>query len=363
VCICGSFLFASAAETDPRISAIADHVLSAQVPPGGIANTPRDAAQSRTFLTTYNFGGLALARAYELTGNPKYSTAARRFIEFWIAHQNRNPDRFGVAGTTYDLDYLRDGGKLEPHIYDKSSPPNTGGPGYDAADADPPIIAITAVRYFRATHDLSLLKSHADNWQLTERAMTAMLDHDGLTWAHPKYRIKYLMDAVEAQVGFDALADIWRAIGDNEKSAHSRALAEQMRRDIASLYSAKTGCYDWNRDEAGAQQSCDWHNVYPDTMEQLWPAVWGVEDARSPHSRAAWALFLQHWPRWASDERLKGWPHIAVVAMHLDDADQSQAREQIDHILRDRMNDDSWEVNQMYFALLAVAGETDGRDR
>ncbi|HSV12962.1 MAG TPA: hypothetical protein VLI90_01785, partial [Tepidisphaeraceae bacterium] len=290
------------------------------------------------------------------------ATAARRFITFWLAHQNHQPDRFGVAGTTYDLDYLRDGEKLEPHLYDKSSPPNTGGPGYDAADADPPIIAITAARYFRATHDLDLLKSHADNWQLTEHAMTAMLDRDGLTWAHPKYRIKYLMDAVEAQVGFAALADIWQALGDDAKSVHTRALSNQMRRGIASLFSEKTACYDWNRDEAGAQQSCDWHNVYPDTMEQLWPAVWGVEDARVPHSQAAWSAFVQHWPQWSSQNQMLNWPHTAVVASHLDDADQKQAREQIDRILSQRMNDDAWEVNQMYFTMLAIAGETDGRD-
>jgi hypothetical protein len=355
--ICGLTLSAAAAP-DPRIEKITERVLSAQVPPGGIANTPRDVVQSRTFLTSYNFGGLALVRAYELTNDPNYAAAARRFIEFWLAHQNHQPDRFGVTGTMYDQDYWRDdGGTLEPHVYDKSSPPNTGGPGYDAADADPPIIAITAARYVRATHDLALLQSHADGWLLIERAMTAMLDRDGLTWAHPKYRIKYLMDAVEVQVGFGALADIWRALGDEANAARNQKLADQVKAGIASLWSNKTGCYDWNRDEVGAQQACDWRNVYPDTMEQLWPAVWGVEDAHSPHSRAAWSAFVQHWPRWSSEDRLLGWPHAAVVGLRLDGADKNGAREQVNRILSKRMNDDSWEVNQMYFALIAVAGE------
>ena len=61
---------------------------------------------------------------------PKLSSVC--VAQFWLAHQNETPERFGVIGTMYDQDYLRSaGGKLEAHVYDSSSPPNTGGPGYD----------------------------------------------------------------------------------------------------------------------------------------------------------------------------------------------------------------------------------------
>jgi len=193
--------------------------------------------------------------------------------------------------------------------------------------------------------------------------MTTMLDADGLTWAHPRYRIKYLMDAIEVQAGFRALADIWHALGDETKAARNRQLADRVARGIDSLWSAKSGCYDWNRDKVGHQPQCDWSVIYPDATEQLWPALWAADGAATPRDIAAWSAFAKHWPRWPHEDRLLNWPEVAVVATRGDATDRANAREQIDRILRERLNDDRWEVNQMYFTLLAIEGEADGRER
>jgi hypothetical protein len=346
---CGDAL---AANVDPRADRIATLVLACQLPSGGIADTPNDAKQSHVFLTSYNFGGLALAKAYQTTHDAKYADACRRFIEFWLDHQNDKPDRFGVVGTMYDQDYIRASDTVKPHVYDASSPPNKGGPGYDAADADPPIIAITAYQYFLATGDLDLLKRHHAARDRIGEAMSTMLDpRDGLTWAHPKYKIKYLMDAAEAQAGFDALSHIADACGLHIAAKENAILAIRMRRGIASLWSDKHGCFDWNKDEAGHAQACDWSKVYPDAMEQLWPALWGAEDAQSLRTIAAWKAFVAHRPDWPQSDELLTWPQTAIIASGQGEKDS--ARRQIDRIVSTKLDDDRWEVNQMYFVLLA----------
>jgi hypothetical protein len=250
----------------------------------------------------------------------------------------------------YDLDYVKATGQLENHIYDDSSPPNTGGPGYDAADADAPFIAIIAYQYYLATGDIALLQRHATQFDLIGQSVKAMLDSDGLTWAHPRYKMKYLMDAAEAQCGFASLSHIFQICGDRERAALYTELADRMRGGIASQWSPSKNWYFWTRQENGGRQPCDWSHIYPDSMEELWPAVWDAEDSQSPQSRSVWRNFVSHWPHWPRQENLLDWPQVGFVAGRLGDA--ADAQEQTRAILGKHFPRGDWEVNQMYFTLL-----------
>lgn len=332
----------------PQIDRIGQLVLNCQVPAGGIARTRGEMRDAKTFLTSYSFGGLALAKAYQMTGKPEYAQGSKRFIEFWMDHQNAR-DRWGVVGSMYDLDYTRDG-TLQPHVYGNDSSSNAGGPGYDAADADPPMIAAAADAYVQATGDVDLLKRYAEGFDRIGQCVAAMLQSDGLTFAHPNYKMKYLMDAAEAHAGFVALHHIFQACGDATKAAHYAELAARMEKGIGSLWSEKNGCYDWVRDEAGGQQHCDWRIVYPDTTEQLWPALWGIDAGDSPRTRQVWKGFVAHWPHWAQADDFLTWPAAGLVALRAGDVADGQT--QTRRILEKEWNNDAWEVNQMYFTML-----------
>lgn len=351
------------ADTGPSLKTtvkqIADAIESCQFADGAIANDRVSRGKPNCFVTTYNFGGLGLVKAYEITGEQEYLRDALRFVDFWMGQQNVKPDRWGLVGTIYDRVELP--GKPS-RLFDYAEGSSKGGPGYDASDADAPMIAITAWRCYALTRDAQPLRSHRDGFDLIGRTIQATQQTDGLTWAHPNYKVKYLMDASEAYAGFSALAQIFAALGDQQLSVHYREDANKIQAGIASLWNAEDGYYAWAKFADGSLQGMDWAKLYPDSVEQIWPLLWGAEQPNSARSKRMWSEFASHQPHWA-DEDLD-WPAAGAVAAIM--GDTIGAQRQTRRILAARMNDDGWEVNQMYAAMLScwfesnLNGTTDG---
>jgi hypothetical protein len=330
---------------------IADAILSCQFPNGAITGSRAKRKQRHAFVTTYTFSGMALVKAYEVTGEKKYRDAAVRFIDFWMSKQNHTPDRWGLVGTIYDQ--VENEGK-PPRVFVYTEGASKGGPGYDASDSDAVMVAMTAWRCFKVGGDIALLQRHAEGFDLIGQSMRATQQSDGLTWSHPNYKMKYLMDVAEVYAGYSALADIFDALHDAEKSAMYRKYANEARRGIASLWNEEKGYYGWAKDEAGKLQDVDWKTMYPDSAEQIWPVLWGAESPDSPRSKRMWKEFTVHHPHWM-DEDLD-WPSIGTVAARM--GDTADCEKQTRKILEQRLNSDTWEVDQMYFTLLnCIAAE------
>jgi hypothetical protein len=345
------FVVAGAARAQPTsVDAIVKAVTEAQFEDGAIANTRAARRAGNAFVTTYNFGGLALVKAYEMTGRRAYLDGARRFVEFWMSRQNETPDRWDVVGTFYDQ-VETDGLPPRPFVYTDGA--SRGGVGYDASDADPPIIAITALRWFEQTHDVAFLRKHAAGFDRIGGAVVATLQDDGLTWSHPNYKVKYLMDAAEAQAGLAALETIFRAVGDDAKTRRYHELSERMRAGIGSLWQRDGGHYAWAKFEDGKLEPMDWAKMYPDSVEQLWPALWGSAGADSDESSRVWTAFSARYPKWTEAEL--DWPAIGRFAILR--GDLAAAKRQADRVLERRLNDAAWEVNQMYWTLLNCAAK------
>jgi hypothetical protein len=108
------------------------------------------------------------------------------------------------------------------------------------------------------------------------RAIEATTDEDGLTWAKPAWRVKYLMDQGEVYAGLLAAYRLFTSLGDTGRASRAGAGAQAVADGVSGLWDARTGTYDWAVHEDGQQAHADLTVLYPDAMEQVWAIAFGL---------------------------------------------------------------------------------------
>jgi hypothetical protein len=108
------------------------------------------------------------------------------------------------------------------------------------------------------------------------RAIEATTDTDGLTWAKPAWRVKYLMDQAEVYAGLQAAQGLFAALGDTARAARAGVAAQHVAAGVSGLWNAGTGAYDWAVHDDGTRARADLSVLYPDAMEQVWAVAFGL---------------------------------------------------------------------------------------
>ena len=107
---------------------------------------------------------------------------------------------------------------------------------------------------------------------------------DGLTFAKPTYRVKYLMDNLEVRVGLRAAVRIARTLGDRERQRQWEDLLEQNRRGLAQLWLAAEGRFAMAMFEDGKQHT-EFARWYPDGMANAFALAY-ILSPEDPTARA-----------------------------------------------------------------------------
>jgi hypothetical protein len=108
------------------------------------------------------------------------------------------------------------------------------------------------------------------------RAVEATTDSDGLTWAKPTWRVKYLMDQAEVNAGLQAAARLFTQLADPGRAARASAGAQYVASGVSALWNPTTQAYDWAKHEDGSQAPADLTVLYPDALEQVWAVAFGL---------------------------------------------------------------------------------------
>jgi hypothetical protein len=108
------------------------------------------------------------------------------------------------------------------------------------------------------------------------RAIEATTDTDGLTWARPGWRVKYLMDQAEVYAGLQAAARLFTTLGDQARATRASDGAQQVTTGVSGLWNPDTKAYDWAAHDGGARAHADLSVLYPDAMEQIWAVAFGL---------------------------------------------------------------------------------------
>jgi hypothetical protein len=147
-------------------------------------------------------------------------------------------------------------------------------------------------QYVVKTGDIQLLR---DNWAKIDdiaALIPALQDKDGLTWATPRYRVKYLMDNCESYGGISAYLDL-RSLAGREGSLLYRAALIQIRKGILEEL-LDSGCtpFHWAKVEDGTKSPSSWNRLYPDAFAQIFPVYFGILDDRISVRNQLWSQFI-----------------------------------------------------------------------
>jgi hypothetical protein len=251
----------------------AEWTLSAQLADGAIAHYT-DRREVWPYLA--NFAAMGLARAAEMTGNGRYSNAAWRWLSWYQAHQDDN-------GYVTDYVVASDGSVASKH-------------DMDSTDAYAGTFLLASRRTWLATGDRGRLTALAPGIRGAVRAITSTQDADGLTWAKPTWKVKYLMDQAEAYAGLQAAVELGRALSDNGVVTTASSAAQRMASGVSGLWNQSKGAYDWAVHDTGARQSTAWSTFYPDAQQQMWAVAFGL--VGGSRARDLVGRFEASHPRW-----------------------------------------------------------------
>jgi hypothetical protein len=272
---------------DPTAAAAARRdarwILRAQLPDGAIA-THLDRAVIWPYLA--NYAAIGLVEATRQTGERRYLDAAWRWLAWYQAHQ----DRQGFV-----TDYRRSG----------AATVSTG--DMDSTDAYAGTFLLAARAALLASGDQARLATLRAGIRGAVRAIEATQDRDGLTWAKPSWRVKYLMDQAEAYGGLRAAGELGRALGDQDLAVRAAGDAKRLRAGVAALWNPATGAYDWAEHGDGARQRTNWAVLYPDALQQAWAVAFGLTDpGRGALLVARFDAAQPHWDRPTATARYQG---------------------------------------------------------
>jgi len=250
-----------------------------------------------------------------LLEKPEHAPVVRRYADWYFAHLNREPAEGVPAGSVFD--YTADA--------DRRTETPTG--DFDSTDSYAATFLSLLRKYAEATGDEAYLIAHRDDIFLVAEAMVATKEKDGLTWAKPSYRVKYLMDNSEVYMGLADMEWICRNVFGDEAAAevwrkHKEEVYAAIRDD---LWNESRQAYAVAKMEDGKLHTPDWTRFYPDATAQLFPIWTGVLEPDSDRAKELYERFNEHFPGWVKLDKGDAfpWAIIAYTAAVMGDRERT----------------------------------------
>lgn len=228
-----------------------------QLPDGAIAMTAPKGADGPVWVQPYFACHAALAL---LAPNPdaKGAAADRERVRKWLAWCVKNQEKGG-----YWCDRVGTATKYKSNG------------AVDAHDSSAALFVVVAERYQRAGGTVT------DDLRAAVKASLACLDDltdaDGLTWAKPEYKVKFLMDNVEVYAGLSAAARFHAADGQKDEAKKTSVKAATLEKGLLQFWGAKEkGRFAWALHPDGKYDG-GLDKLYPHGLAQLF----GVTFVRS----------------------------------------------------------------------------------
>lgn len=238
-----------------------------------------------------DFAALAL-----LDNAEKYAANVKAYMDWHFAHLNTAEEDFnGLDGTIYDYVITMKNGNIVSE--DISNP--EGADSYDTTDSYAATFLSVVYKYFVKTGDSAYLIANAEDLERIVNVIFSKLQ-DGLTYAKPNHRVKYLMDNCEVYDGTIAAAGIFEELvlqGESEYADlrdECKALITTVKENINSklwnyignYYSPGIAAY------VGVPTKIfSWDLYYPQATSQLFPIIFGVIEPNTERAEHLYSKF------------------------------------------------------------------------
>lgn len=244
-----------------------------------------------------DFAALAL-----LDDSDRYADNVKKYMDWHFAHLNTAEEDFnGLDGTIYDYKITMKDGRIESEKI--STPENAD--SYDTTDSYAATFLTVVYKYYSKTGDVDYLIANAEDLVRITNVMFSNLQN-GMTYAKPNHRVKYLMDNCEVYEGFVAACGIFGAMVLDGKTEYDRMReeCEEMIYTVKDNINYKlwnfVGGYYLPGITAYVKIPTKffmWNIYYPQATSQLFPIICGVIEPGSERAKNLYAKFSEsfHW--------------------------------------------------------------------
>lgn len=261
----------------------------------------------------------------------KYADNVVGYMDWHFDHLNTAEEDFnGLDGTIYDYVITVKNGEV---ISEAVSVPENAD-SYDTTDSYAATFLTVVYKYFCKTGDGAYLAAHSDDLERIAGVIFSNLQN-GLTYAKPNHRVKYLMDNCEVYEGAIAAAGIFEEIVTSGKNEYARLRDDC--KELISTIREKINTELWNpvggyyRPGITAYVSIptkvfSWDLYYPQATSQLFPIICGVIEPDTKRAEQLYSKFCESFD-WESFDYPDDfyWGSNALAAAIMGDVDSVTA--------------------------------------
>lgn len=269
------------------------YLASMQLSNGALPMTKASNGELRMNPYFADFAALAL-----LDNAEKYKDNVKKYMDWHISHLNTAKEDFnGLDGTIYDYVITVKNGEIVSEVI--SQPDNAD--SYDTTDSYAATFLSVVYKYFCKTGDSDYLVENAKDLKRITDVIFSNLQN-GLTYAKPNHRIKYLMDNCEVYDGAIAATGIFEQLvlcGKTEYTSlrdDCKELISTVKENINTrLWKPVGGYYS-----PGITAYVDipakifsWDLYYPQATSQLFPIIFGVIEPNTERAQSLYGKFCE----------------------------------------------------------------------
>ncbi|MEH7380301.1 hypothetical protein V7138_07455 [Bacillus sp. JJ1533] len=233
----------------------------------------------------------------------EHSSTVKDYMDWYFEHLNREETESTPAGSVYD------------YIIETDKKTETPTNDFDSTDSYASTFINLLRKYAEVTGDYQYLKEHKEDILLIASAMLSTKQEDGLTWAKPSYKVKYLMDNTEVYKGLEDMVWICNQVfNDQESSAtYSKHQTEVFEGIQNELWISNKNIYSPGKMTDGTLLNPDWNTFYADATAQLFPIWTGIIDPKSNIALEIYNTFNEYHPGWPVLEKEDAFPWALIA--------------------------------------------------
>jgi hypothetical protein len=276
------------------------YLRSATLPSGALLRRPRD-TKIIPYWGNYATIGLAAISAKQ----PEAATMGWDWLTWYAEHQDP------LSGFITD--------------YNVMNAVETSTGAHDSTDAYAGTYLLAVEAMWQATRCITCIEKLARSVELAVAAIVATQDADGLTWAQPIGRVKYLMDQAEVAAGLRSAGVLAEVYGNQALAGKVASIRQAHDRGLRGMVQPLNGGpMVWAISEnevvartfelSSARVLVDDAKLYPDSLGPVFFAALAA-DLAPPIAHDATNSYITTWHRWSEDPDIWGFPVLVGWAL------------------------------------------------
>lgn len=224
----------------------------------------------------------------------KYAENVKAYIEWHFSHLNTSKtDYAGIDGTIYDhIITVENGVVTGERMHPRK---------YDSSDSYAALFLTVLNKYEKVTGDTEYVFSKRADIKRVVNAMTATM-HNGLAFACPDYKIKFLMDNSEVYEGAVNAAELFERVVCPVDASYNNTLdfCRETASTVSKTIDRKMWNYYDNHYETALTQTgtvaaeFKWSTFYPSATSQLFAISCGVISPESERAKHLYKKFCEN---------------------------------------------------------------------